>query len=110
MGAVASAPKEKGEPIEIVYATEGSPMIVSPSAVLKNAPNPNAARLLQNWLHTLEAQQYMVDVGARSFHAQAKDKPGRKALKDVKIMKEDPQAVAKEVEKIKERYSSYFGT
>ena len=39
--------KEKGEPIEIVYATEGTPLIVGPSARLKNAPNPNAARLLQ---------------------------------------------------------------
>ena len=103
--------KEEGAPIEIVYAKEGSPMIVSPSAVLKNAPNPNAARLFQNWLHSAEGQQLIVDVGGmRSFHAQVKDKPGRIPLKDIKVMKEDAAAVATQVEKIKEQYSKYFGT
>ena len=107
---VALMAKEAGEPIEIVYASEGSPMIVSPSAVLKNAPNPNAARLFQNWLHTLEAQQYLNDVGARSYHAQVKEKPGRTPLKDIKVLKEDAQAVSTQVEKIKERYMDLFGT
>ena len=44
--------KEKGDPIEIVYPAEGTPLIVGPNAVFKNAPNPNAARLLQT-LHVL---------------------------------------------------------
>src|SRR5712692_7699689 len=35
--------KEKGEPVEIVYPTEGTPLIVGPSGVLKDAPHPNAA-------------------------------------------------------------------
>lgn len=102
--------KEDGAPIEIVYAKEGSPLVVSPAAVLKQAPNPNAARLFQNWTHSAEGQQILVDEGLRSFHAQVKEPAGRKALKDVKVMKEDPQAVATQVEQIKERYSKYFGT
>lgn len=103
--------KAEGAPIEIVYAKEGSPMIVSPAAVLKNAPNPNAARLFQNWTHTAEGQQLLVDVGGmRSFHTQVKEPGNRKPLKDIKVMKEDPAAVATQVEQIKERYSKYFGT
>jgi iron(III) transport system substrate-binding protein len=107
---VALMAKEAGEPIEIVYATEGSPMIVSPSAVLKDAPHPNAARLFQNWLHTVEAQQYLNEVGARVYHDQVKEKAGRKPLKDIKVLKEDPQGVSTQVEKIKERYVDLFGT
>jgi iron(III) transport system substrate-binding protein len=103
--------KAEGAPIEIVYAKEGSPMIVSPAAILKQAPNPNAARLFQNWTHSLEGQQLLVDVGGmRSFHAQVKEPATRKPLKDIKVMKEDPAAVATQVEQIKERYSKYFGT
>ena len=45
---VALQVKEKGDPIEIVYPTEGTPLIVGPNAIFKNAPNPNAARLLQS--------------------------------------------------------------
>lgn len=103
--------KAEGAPIEIVYAKEGTPMVVSPQAVLKNAPNPNAARLYQAWAHTLDGQQVLVDVGGmRSFHAQVKEPANRKPLKDIKIMKEDAAAVATQVEKIKEQYTKYFGT
>ncbi|MGQ0663622.1 MAG: ABC transporter substrate-binding protein [Pseudomonadota bacterium] len=103
--------KQEGHPVEVVYAKEGTPLIISPSAVLKNAPRPNAARLFQNYLYTAEAQQFLVDVGGlRSFHALVKERPGRPALKDIKVMKEDAEAVADQVEKIKERYTRYFGT
>ncbi len=103
--------KEGGHPVEIVYPSEGTPLVVSPSAVLKNAPNPNAARLFQSYLFTAEAQQLVVDVGGlRSFHAQVKDKLGRTPLKSIKLMKEDPVAVEKQVEEIKTRYSQYFRT
>src|ERR1041384_5317402 len=38
---------ESGKPVAPIYATEGSPVVVGPNAVFKNAPNPNAARLFQ---------------------------------------------------------------
>src|SRR6186997_2762691 len=37
--------KESGRPVEIVYPTEGTPLIVGPNGIFKTAPNPNAARL-----------------------------------------------------------------
>src|SRR5882672_11095253 len=55
--------KEDGQPLEIVYPEEGTPLAASPSAVFKGAPNPNAARLFQNWMHSCEAQQIVVDRG-----------------------------------------------
>ena len=39
--------KEKGGPVEPVYATEGTPLVVGPNGMFKDAPNPNAARLFQ---------------------------------------------------------------
>ena len=32
--------KEKGEPVEIVYPTEGTPLITGPSAVMTTRPTP----------------------------------------------------------------------
>ena len=43
--------KEAGQPVEVVYPAEGTPLVTGPSAVFKAAPNPNAARLFQNWMH-----------------------------------------------------------
>lgn len=101
--------KEKGDPVEVVYATEGSPLIVGPSGVMKNAPNPNAARLFHIWSFSAEAQQLNVDVGAlRSAHPLVKERPGRTPLKDIKTMKDDPVAVEKTADDIKARYEALF--
>ncbi len=102
--------KEKGSPVEIVYATEGSPLIVGPNAIFKRAPNPNAARLFQSFMLSAEAQQLSIDFGGlRSVHPKVKEKPGRKPFNDVKKMKDDPAAVEKMSEQIKARYSKIFG-
>src|SRR6516162_7184814 len=102
--------KEKGTPVEIVYATEGSPLIVGPNALFKNAPNPNAARLFQSFCFSPEAQQLSIDfAGLRSLHPLTKEKPGRKPFGEIKKMKDDPAAVEKSSEEIKARYSKLFG-
>ena len=101
--------KEAGQPVEPVYAADGTPMIVGPNGVFKSAPNPNAARLFQAWSFTAECQQLIVDVAAlRSLHPLAKEKPGRKPLKDIKTLKEDAVAVEKHSDEIKKRYSQLF--
>ena len=96
-------------PMIDVYAVEGTPLIVGPSGVMKNAPNPNAARLFHNWSLSAEAQQYNVDVGALySAHPAVKERPGRRPLKDIKLMKDDPAAVEKMAEEIKAKYTQIF--
>jgi iron(III) transport system substrate-binding protein len=101
--------KEAGQPVEPVYAAEGTPVIIGPNGVFKNAPNPNAARLFQCWCFTPECQQLIIDVGGlRSLHPLATQKPGRKPFKEIKTLKEDPVAVEKQSDEIKARYTRIF--
>jgi iron(III) transport system substrate-binding protein len=103
-------PKEQGQPIEIVYATEGSPLTPVPSAVFREAPHPNAARLLQSYLFSADAQQAFVDTFAQhSVHALVMGKPGRTPLGSIKLLTCDPAEVAVQSEEIKARYSKIFG-
>lgn len=101
--------REEGQPVEIVYPEEGTPVAAAPSAVFKAAPNPNAARLFQNWMHSREAQQILVD-WARQYspHRQTVEKPGVRKLSDIKLMQEDPEGVDKTSEEIKARYAQIF--
>jgi iron(III) transport system substrate-binding protein len=100
---------EKGGPVAPVYATEGVPIVVGPNAVFKAAPNPNAARLFQAYCFTPECQQLVIDDGGlHSMHALAKEKPGRKPMKEIKTMREDAAAVEKMSEQIKARYVKIF--
>ena len=101
--------KEKGEPIEFVYATEGTPLITGPAAIMRNPPNPNAARLFHNWSFTVEAQQLNIDVGGlRSVHALVKERRDRKPLSEIKLMREDAVEVDRSAEEIKAKYAQIF--
>jgi iron(III) transport system substrate-binding protein len=56
-----------------------------------------------------DSQQFLIDVGnLRSFHSKTTEKPGRKKLSEIKLMKEDPEAVERQVDEIKEKYAKYF--
>src|SRR6476661_230772 len=101
--------KETKGPVEIVYATEGTPFTVGPNAIFKDAPHPNAAKLFQCYCFTAECQQLIVDVGKlRSLHPLVKETDGRKPIHEIKFMKEDAAAVEKQAEEIKARYSKLF--
>jgi iron(III) transport system substrate-binding protein len=99
----------RGEPIEAVYPTEGTPLITGPSAIMVRAPNPNAARLFQAWSMTAEGQQVSIDVGGmRSVHPGTKERPGRPKLADIKTMREEASVVADKADEIKAQYVKYF--
>src|SRR3546814_3912366 len=59
----------KGNPIANIYPTDGTVIITSPSAIMKTAPHPNAAKLFMEFLlgqecarseeHTSELQSLM---------------------------------------------------
>src|SRR5262249_40066445 len=101
--------KESGQPVDVVYAVEGSPLIIGPNGVFKAAPNPNAARLFQSYCFTAEAQQYAIDVGGlRSMHPHTKEKPGRRPFAEIKTMKDDAAAVERTADEVKTRYSRIF--
>ena len=101
--------KDSGRSVEPIYPTEGTPTITGPSGVFASAPSPNAARLFHSWLHSLEGQQMLVDfTGQHSVHAQVKDKPGHKALSEIKLMRDDPAGVEKMADDIKARYQQLF--
>jgi iron(III) transport system substrate-binding protein len=98
------------QPVEVVHATEGSPLIPVPAGIFRNAPNPNAARLFQCFLFSVEAQQIFIDVFAhRSFHALAREKAGRAPLSSFKLLQADPKLVLAQSEEIKARYTKLFG-
>src|SRR5262249_17928975 len=102
--------REQKEPVEVVYPTEGTPLITGPSAAFQGAPNPNAARLFQHWFSSREAQQLLVDFAHQhSAHALVQQRPGSRRLNEIKLFKDDPAGVEKSADEIKTRYAKIFG-
>ena len=97
-------------PVKIIYPKEGTPFVTSPTAIFADAPHPNAARVLQNFLYTAKTQQLAVnDGGTRSVHPDVKDPPGRTPLTEIKLLTDDPVAMLPQVAEIKKRYTALFG-
>jgi len=97
-------------PVKIVYPKEGTPFVTSPSAIFADAPHPNAARVLENFLFTAKIQQLTVDQGGtRSMHPDVKDPPGRTPLKEIKLLPDDPGGMLPQIADVKKRYTALFG-
>ena len=100
-----------GVPLKIIYAIEGTPLVVGNAAILANAPHPNAARLFYAFMFSEEAQQLNSDEGGvRSFHMRVIDNNGRPALDEIKLLRSDPEELGARLQEIKQRYEEYFGT
>lgn len=101
--------KERGSPIEVVHAVEGTPQVSNPMAIFKASPNPNAARVLVGWIMSPEGQQFIVNVsGQYPANKLVKAKEGRPALASIKTLPEEPAEVEKQADEIKTRYQRYF--
>jgi iron(III) transport system substrate-binding protein len=98
-------------PLKIIYPKEGTPFVTSPSAIFAEAPHPNAARVLENFLFTAKIQQLTVNEGGtRSMHPDVKDPPGRTPLSEIKLLPDDPVGMLPQIAEIKRRYTALFGS
>jgi iron(III) transport system substrate-binding protein len=101
--------KERGAPVEVVFAAEGTPQISNPMGIFKSSQNPNAARLLVSWIMSGAGQSFIVNLsGQYPANTKVKPKQGRPALSSIKTFKEDPAAVEKQADQIKAQYAKYF--
>ena len=55
--------KAAGNAIDVAFPREGAILIVSPAAVLKDAPHPNAGKLLLNFYYSKEYQAVLLKTG-----------------------------------------------
>ena len=100
-----------GAPIQMVYPTEGTPLVAGAAGIFKAAPHPNAARLFLDFLMSKDGQQLLVTVGgSRSFNPEVVEPAGRVPLAKIKVFTADPAQQEKAVEEIKKKYAEYFGT
>ena len=97
-------------PVKIIYPSEGTPFVNSPSAIFAAAPHPNAARVFQNFIFTAPAQQLLVNEGGlRSVHPEVNEPANRTPLKQIKLLADDPATMLPQIADIKKKYTALFG-
>ena len=102
--------QKQGNPIKIVYPKEGVPLVVSPVAIAKDAPRPNAAKLFSEFIFSKESQQLLADKeGLYTGHPEVTYPTDKPKLKDLKILSADPDELEKRNAEIRKRFIEYFG-
>ena len=74
----------RGNPVVVAYPTDGALLMVSPAAILADAPHPAAARLFMEWLLGPENSAILVEQGGVRLNtdaANATDQPPLAAIK-----------------------------
>jgi iron(III) transport system substrate-binding protein len=92
----------------IIYPTEGAFFVSSPTAVLKAARSPNAAKLFARFMISLEAQKLIAASGIHSVLPDVAPPPGMPALPAVKALPIDLDFVEDHGRDLKARFNEIF--
>jgi iron(III) transport system substrate-binding protein len=104
----AFAARKAGHPVANVFPADGTFAIAGPVAVVKGSPNPNAARLLAEFLIGDAAQKLIVAGGAFSPRFDMPAPEGAPALKDIKLLPIDAELVEKQATAVKKKFNEVF--
>jgi iron(III) transport system substrate-binding protein len=102
-------PIRAGNPIEMVFPEEGLPFISSPNAILAKSPHPNAAKVFTDFLFDKEGQQVLADDGLYVPNEAVTYPKDRRPLKELKLIKIEPEEIQKRDDEIKKKFRELFG-
>ena len=92
----------------MVYPTEGVFIVSSPTAVIKGARNPNAAKLFAQFMVSPVAQQMIAAGGIHSSRIDVAPPPGQPALNEMKFIPVDLDVIEQRARELKGRFSEIF--
>lgn len=101
--------KDKGNPLAVVYPTDGALLMVSPSGIPKNAPSPNAGKLYIEYLLSKEAGEIQTKAHSLAVVTGVAPAPGAKPLEQIKVTRPTEEEITKGIPEVKEKFRDTFG-
>jgi iron(III) transport system substrate-binding protein len=100
--------RRAGHPIVTILPADGTFVIPSPTAVIKGSPNPNAAKLLAEFMISDPVQKVFPEDGGYAARADIPPPEGGVALGTVKTIPVDYEYIEKESARLKKRFNEIF--
>jgi iron(III) transport system substrate-binding protein len=101
---------DKGNPLAVIYPTDGAVLIVAASAIPAAAPHPNAARLFLEYLQSEEVARISVKTRADSLRPEVRPLPGAKSFTEVKTFQLSVAETQKGIPEVIEQWRDTFGS
>lgn len=99
----------RGNPLAIIYPTDGTLMVPSPSAVIANAPRPNAAKLFMEFMTGTDYSATIRRFFAESLRPEVPPPEGSRPLDEIKLITPTPAEVEAGIPEVKELWRDIFG-
>lgn len=99
----------RGNPIAVVYPSDGAVLMIAPSAVLKQAPHPAAAKLFLNFLLSRDFAEIAVKSRGEALRPDVPALPGVKPVDQIKTIRATEQESAKGIPRVVEDWRDTFG-
>src|SRR5260221_3075140 len=77
----------RGNPLAVSYPSDGSVLIIAPSAIMKGTKHPNAARLFMEYLLSVEAAKINAKHFAIPFRPGGPAPPGARPLTEIQTLR-----------------------
>jgi iron(III) transport system substrate-binding protein len=100
---------KKGNPLAMVYPTDGSVLIIAPSSIMKGGKHQNAARLYMEFLMSEGASRIWVEHFNESIRPEVSAVEGAKSAKDLKVIRPTVAEITKGVPEVIKAWRETFG-
>jgi iron(III) transport system substrate-binding protein len=100
---------KKGNPLAMIYPTDGTVLIIAPSSIMKGAKHPNAARLFMEFLMSEGASRIWVEHFNESMRPEVSAVAGAVSAKDLKIIRPTVAEITKGVPEVIKQWRETFG-
>jgi iron(III) transport system substrate-binding protein len=99
----------RGNPLAIVYPSDGAILIIAPSAILKGTKHPNAAKLFMEYLYSIEASGIDVKHFTVPMRPEVPVAKGEKPVAEVKSFHPTNEQIDKGIPEVIEQWRDTFG-
>ncbi len=99
----------KGNPLAMIYPTDGSVLILAPSGIMKGIRHPAAARLFMDFLMSVDASKIWVEHFTESMRPEVAPSGDVKAAKDIKTIRPSVEEISKGIPEVIKQWRDTFG-
>jgi iron(III) transport system substrate-binding protein len=100
--------RKKGVPVVTIYPTEGVFAIASPTAIVKDGPDPDAAKAFAQFMLSDDVQRSFPQEGIYAARVDVPPPPGSPKLGDMKLLPIDFTQLAQREAEIKDHFNEIF--
>lgn len=99
----------RGNPLAVSYPTDGSVLIIAPSAIMKGTKHPNAAKLFMEFLYSVEAAKINAKHFGIPLRPEVPAPPGAKPISEIKTVRPTAAEIDKGIPEVIEQWRDTFG-